>query len=131
MILSLSASDLLTRLTKEELDELTTTAIESGQADPVTKAIDGGLGEIKVHIDPGILEERSPELLYRIWLSLAVPLVYPRRAVVPEKHLKEQDWARQTLTRLNDGTIKKGSIETITRDTTSTDNVTRAKLNGL
>lgn len=105
MTTTLAEADLLTRLTQEELDELTTTAIESGQSDPVAKAIAGGLGEIKVHVDPDALEAVSAEMLYRVWLSLAVPLLYPRRAVVPEKHVAEQKWAREFLSRAGEGKV--------------------------
>ena len=105
MTTTLTSDDLLTRLPQEELDELTATAIESGQADPLQKAIDGGLGEIKVHISPDDLEAVSTEIMYRIWLSLAVPLLYPRRAVVPDKHLKEQSWAREFLAKTAEGKV--------------------------
>jgi hypothetical protein len=47
----------------------------------------------------------SAEQLYRVWLALAVPLLYPRRAVVPEKHAKEQTWAREFLERAAEGKL--------------------------
>jgi len=105
MTTTLTSEDLLTRMTQEEFDELTASQIESGQSDPVAKAIDGGLGEIKVYLSPDTLEAVSTEMMYRVWLSLAVPLLYPRRAVVPEKHLKEQTWAREFLTKLSEGKV--------------------------
>lgn len=128
MTTTLTSDDLLTRLTKEELDELTTTAIEAGQADPSDAAIAGGLGEIKLAIDPDVLESRSPEMLYRIWLSLAVPLLYPRRAVVPEKHVNEQKWARETLARFLDGNLKSGAVVVVRAPTQP---ATRDTLKGL
>lgn len=130
---TLTEDDLLTRLTKEELDELTTTLIEAGQADPVQKAIDGALGEIKASIDPDALENVSPELLYRVWLSLAVPLLYPRRAPVPDKHVKEQEWARQFLDRAREGNVRHKTVEIVKNpsDRTSTSNPTRDSLKGL
>jgi hypothetical protein len=99
MTITITSDDILTRLNKEELDALTATAIEAGQADPVQKAIDGALGEIKVAIDPDDLEAVSAEMLYRVWLSLTIPLLYPRQGAVPDKHLKEQQWAREFLDR--------------------------------
>jgi hypothetical protein len=105
MTTEITSADILTRLTQEEFDELTASQIEDGQADPVAKAIAGGLGEIKLAIDPDTLEATSEEMLYRVWLSLAVPLLYPRRAVVPEKHLKEQTWAREFLARIVKGEV--------------------------
>ncbi|HMP82616.1 MAG TPA: hypothetical protein PKA41_07955 [Verrucomicrobiota bacterium] len=105
MTTSITINDLLTRLSQDELDELTATAIQDGQADPVATAIAGALGEIKLHLDPDALEASSEEMLYRLWLSLAVPLLYPRRAVVPEKHLKEQTWAREFLAKALKGEI--------------------------
>lgn len=103
MTTTLTSADLLTRVTQEELDELTASQIEAGQSDPVQKAIDGGLGEIKVHVAAEAFEAVSPEMVYRVWLSLAVPLLYPRRAVVPQKHLDEQKWAREFLARVSEG----------------------------
>ena len=103
MNVTLTRADLLTRLTTEELDELTATAIEDGQSDPVQKALDGGLGEIKAHVDVDAFESVSEEMVYRVWLSLAVPLLYPRRGVVPEKHVKEQTWAREFLRTISEG----------------------------
>lgn len=128
MTTTLTEADLLTRLTQEELDELTTTAIEEGQSDPQAKAIDGGLGEIKVHVDPDALEAQSAEQLYRLWLALAVPLLYPRRAVVPEKHLKEQTWAREWLKNARKDGIKSGAVEVVRQPTQP---ATRDTLKGL
>lgn len=99
-MIEISTQDLLTRLTREELDELTATALEDGQADPVEAAIEGALGEIKLAVDPASLPD---ETLRRLWLSLAIPLCYPRRAVVPDKHAKEQTWARDTLKDIRSG----------------------------
>jgi len=129
MTTTITSDDLLTRLTKEELDELTAVAIEAGQASPVQKAIDSGLGEIKLSIDPEALEGISPEMLYRVWLSLAVPLLYGRLATgIPEKHLKEQAWAREFLDRARQGNIR-GSATEIVRQPTQP--ATRETLEGL
>lgn len=128
MTTTLTEADLLTRLTQEELDELTTTAIEAGQSDPQAKAIAGGLGELKVHLDVDALEAVSAEMLYRLWLSLAVPLLYPRRAVVPEKHVAEQKWAREFLTRASKGETRGGAVEVVRQPTQP---ATRDTLNGL
>ena len=129
MTTTLDSDDLLTRLSQEELEELTETAIESGQTDPVTAAINGGLGEIKTYIDPDALEAISPEMLQRIWLCLAVPLLYPRRAgAVPEKHAKEQTWAREFLERARQGNLRPGKIEIVNEPSVT---ATRDKLKGL
>lgn len=128
MTTTITTDDLLTRLTKEELDELTTTAIESGQTNPQDKAIAGALGEIKLSIDPDALEAENPEILYRLWLSLAIPLLYPRRAALPDKHKTEQDWARDVLKQLNTGGIR-GSGFTVIRQPTQP--ATRDSMNGL
>lgn len=131
MTTTLDSDDILTRLTQEELTGLTAD-LESGQTDPVDAAIAGGLGEIAAAVDPDALEAVSAGMLQRVWLSLTVPLLYSRQASgVPDKHLKEQTWAREYLARVSKGETRSRTVELVTRDTAPTDAVTRTKLNGL
>lgn len=99
--MALTENDFLTRLAKKELDELVATAIESGQTDPLTTAAASALAELETSVNPFAL---SDAMRLRLELSLAVPLLYARRANgVPEKHEKEQTWAREFLKDVRDG----------------------------
>lgn len=99
-MIALAQKDVLTRLTQDELDELTAANLSSGQADPMQKALDQALAEIELNVDATTLPD---DLLYRLWLSLAVPLMYPRRIPMPDRHKDEQTWARGMLDNIRAG----------------------------
>ena len=107
--MAITSSHLLTVLTREELDELTATAIEQGQTDPITQAIAGALAEINLYVDPHVI---SDDLLNRLWIALTVPLLYQRHSTLPEKHTKERDWARGLLVDIRDGKFPNLTIDT-------------------
>jgi hypothetical protein len=124
-MITLTINDVLTRLTKDELDELTTANVEAGQADPMQKALDQALAEINLFINATTLAD---DLLYRLQLSLAIPLMYPRRIPMPDRHKDEQSWARDILTRLSKGEISAANF-TVVRQPVQP--ATRCKMEGL
>ena len=104
-MITLTIDDVLTRLTNEELTELTAANLEAGQADPMQAALDGALAEINLTVDATTLPD---DLLYRLQLSLAIPLMYPRRIPMPDRHKDEQTWARGALEGLRSGKYPTG-----------------------
>lgn len=100
MSLVLNEEDLLADISRDELDGLAKSVIETGQADPIATNIKDALEFIRMYIEPLKVQE---DVVKRIWRLLAIGGLYNRLSVMPEKREAERDWCLKTLTQIRDG----------------------------
>lgn len=100
-MITLTEDDLLTIITRDELDEIAATDLESGQDDPIEEAIADALGFIRLFVDPDTLEDDSLKVM---WRHLSVCRLYSRKGVgTPDKHKEHCTEIKDALKAMRDG----------------------------
>ncbi len=107
-MISLTETDLLAEIGKEELDGLAKELLEAGQPDPIATAISEGLGTIKLYADPRVIPD---DALKRLWRVLAVCWIYNRLGNLPEKREKQQTWVIGVLEDIRDDKFKNLALD--------------------